>query len=123
MKNRILICDDDESILEVIRIILEEEGYEVKAVNNCFNIEEIISVYDPEIILLDLWMKNYDGRDIAKKIKKIDKYKETPILFISALNDLESIAKESKVTDFIRKPFEMNDLIEKVGKYVKREEV
>ena len=115
MAKKILVCDDAVEILEVINIILTDNGYEVKTVEECIHIQEIVREFKPDLILLDLWIKNCDGRDVAKEIKGQEDIANTPIFFVSALNELDKIANEAQVTGFIKKPFEMDDLLAKVG--------
>jgi DNA-binding response OmpR family regulator len=118
MRKKVLIADDDPSICDAVSLILEEVGYEV---NSIINGEEIYKMKQdfPEVVLLDIWMSGVDGRDICKYLKKGEATQHIPVIMISANRDTEKIAKEAGADDFLTKPFEMNDLLEKITKYVK----
>lgn len=117
MKKKILIVDDDLAILEVIKIILEENNYEVAAISDAFLVQNAIEKLQPDIILLDIWMSGFDGRDIVKELKTKENTKNIPILLVSANNDTEKIAKEAGADGFLAKPFDINDLLFIVKKY------
>lgn len=107
---KIAVIDDDKAILEVIRIILEEQNYLVTLIDDPNNVLKKIQDLSPALILMDLWMSGYDGMDITKQLKKDDSTKHIPIIIISANNDAEKIAKESGANGFLPKPFDIDDL-------------
>lgn len=117
MSKKILVCDDDQGILEVIKIVLEKEGFEVKLLANGRGIQKIIKDYKPDLILLDIWMPGVDGEEITKILKKTEETSKIPIVVISALNTTEKIAQESGADDFLEKPFDISDLVKIVKKY------
>jgi len=73
----------------------------------------------PDLLLLDIWMSGEDGRDICKKLKHTDATKNIPVIMISASRDIKESALESGADDFLAKPFEMNELLEKIEKLTK----
>lgn len=115
---KVLVADDDVAILEVMKIILEENGYMVKAVSDGAIVKEEILRFRPDLLLLDIWMSGYDGRDISKQLREDNNTKDLPIIVVSAHNETEKIAKEAGTTDFLSKPFDIDDLLHKVKKYV-----
>ena len=115
-QKRVLIADDDPAILEVITLMLEDAGYLVKTTVD-EQTEHIAEQYLPDVILLDIWMSGLDGRTICKALKKQKSTQHIPIIFISANKDTEKITKESGATDFLTKPFEMNNLLSKVAQH------
>jgi DNA-binding response OmpR family regulator len=114
---KILVCDDDQGILEVMRIILEEQKYEVRTLNTGKHILKIVKEFNPNVFFLDLWMPGIDGREITKILKRDPETKDIPIIVVSALNDTQKVASEAGADDYLAKPFDMNDLIAKVQKY------
>lgn len=114
---RVMVIDDDEPILEVIHIILAEKGYDVYTISDSTTVEEKITEYNPDIILVDLWMTGLHGSKIVKKLKDDKKTKEIPIIMISANHEVEKISKEAHADDFLSKPFEIDDLVYTVNKY------
>lgn len=115
-KKRIIVADDDPAILEVITMMLEDEGYEVTSSVNGQTVEKVHGVM-PDLILLDIWMSGMDGRDICKYLRTQKKTMHIPIVMISANRDAAAIALDAGATDFLAKPFEMNALLAIVEKY------
>ncbi len=118
MNIKILIIDDDPAILEAIKYILEDNGYEVAVCANGASTEDSIIKNKPALIIMDYWLSDIDGDVIIKKLKTDDKTKNIPIIFLSASNDAANIAKLAGADDFLAKPFEISDLLDKVRKYV-----
>lgn len=116
MKKTVLVVDDDPSIVEVIHIILEDEGYQVLEVKHDQDIEQVIAETQPDLILLDIWIWGKDGRDIAQFVRNTKQLAETPIIMISAKNDLSDIAQTSGADEFLSKPFDIDELTTKVSK-------
>lgn len=116
MKKKVIVVDDDQGILEVIKIILEEENYEVVTIDEGKTIVKRITEEKPDVVLLDIWMSGQDGGEIAKQLKSNDETKNIPIIMVSAKNDTEKVAQDAGADDFITKPFDMDVLLEKVKK-------
>lgn len=116
MKKKILIADDDKGILTALTMMLEDE-YEVTATSNGQTVQEVHNTI-PDLILLDIWMGGVDGRDICKQLRKQVSTKDIPIIMISARANAEKSAMSSGADAFISKPFEMDDLLTKIAKYV-----
>jgi DNA-binding response OmpR family regulator len=119
MSKNILICDDDEGILDVATIVLHGKGYNVVALNDCKSIEEKITEIKPDLILLDLWMPGVGGEEISKKLKKDEKTKNIPIIVVSARRDTEEAAKKSGANDFLLKPFDIEQLEQMVDRHLR----
>lgn len=117
MEKQVVIIDDDEAILEVIKIILEDKGYDVKTVLQSTQAEKEILFSLPDIIFVDYWMTGLNGKHLITLLKKNPKTKDIPIIMISANHEVEQIAKEVQADGFLAKPFDIEDLIEIVKKY------
>ncbi len=115
-KKKILVADDEPAILEVITMMLEDAGYDVKTTVDG-QTEKIAREYIPDVILLDIWMSGMDGGKICQSLKVQKSTLHIPIIIISANKETETIAKESGADDFLAKPFEMDELLTKVAKY------
>lgn len=112
---KIVIVDDDTAILDSLGTMLDFEGFEVDTFecgSDIFNYFE--QTGHPSIILLDMWLAGEDGRDICKKIRQDEKTKHIPILMMSASRGLAHTAIDSGACDFIAKPFEIEDMINKL---------
>jgi DNA-binding response OmpR family regulator len=114
---RILILDDNPDILDVITLILDTEGYNICGILNGEELMNIISSFNPDLIMLDVMLGNLDGRDLCHMLKENNLTKHIPILMISASHGTLSLSeKKCAPEDFIAKPFDIDDLIGKVNK-------
>lgn len=113
---KILVADDDPAILDAIKIILEMEGYKV---DTTVNGETVAKMFEepPHLLLLDIWMSGQDGRDICKALKAQHSTKNIPIIMVSASRDIEQSALNAGADDFLAKPFEIKDLLQKVKQH------
>lgn len=118
MEKRIIVADDDKDIVSVLTMMLKDAGYEVASTANGQTTQKVRD-FLPDLLLLDIWMTGIDGRDICKNLKSQKLTKHIPIIMISANKDTEKIAHQAGADDFIAKPFDMDDLLAKVEKYVK----
>jgi len=115
MSKKILAVDDDSDILDVIRIILEEEGYEVFTLANAKHVFDVVKENDPDLILLDVMLGGLDGRDICKALKAHDSFKQIPVVMISASHNLDNLlSSPGAPNNFLAKPFDIDRLVEMV---------
>ena len=116
MENKcVLICDDDEDILEVTKTILSMRGYHVETINNCDNLLEVVKKVQPDIILMDLRIPEIGGEEATRILKSTDYSKDIPVFIFSANNDIERAAANAGADGFLRKHFEikaLEDIIE-----------
>lgn len=117
MSKRILIADDDLAILESLKLLLEMFHYEVETTADGRVVEKIREVR-PQLLLLDIWMSGVDGREICREIKRDKEMSKIPVIMVSASRDVSRSSKESGAEEFLPKPFEMDELLQKVGKYL-----
>ncbi len=122
MENKkILIFDDDVAILEVVTIIFEESGYEVKISETSHDILEKVSECKPDVILMDNWIPKIGGVEATKVLKNNEEFKHIPVIYMTANNNIAALASEALADDYISKPFDLDDLEEKVAKYIKEQ--
>ena len=110
---KVMIADDDPGIVDSLSMMLEFEGYEVSSTLNGASLLEMDSNL-PDLLLLDIWMSGVDGRDICKKLKQQPHTSRLPILMISASKDIQRSAIDAGADDFLAKPFEMDELLQKI---------
>lgn len=112
---KILVVDDDKDLLEVTRSLLTKKGFVVETNTNWEDAFTKLNDFNPQIILLDVFLNDVDGLDICKKLKSMPHTKHIPILIFSGYPALaENATYEFGADDFITKPFEVNDLVEKL---------
>jgi DNA-binding response OmpR family regulator len=118
-KANIMIADDDPAIVDALQILLEDEGYSVMTTVNGEKVTRM-NGSRPDLLLLDIWMSGVNGGDICKELKGKDDTKNIPVIMISANRDTEMIANQSGADDFLLKPFDIDELLGKIEKYLKR---
>ncbi len=116
-RKKILVADDDPAIVDSIQLMLELYDYEVSTTVDGETIYKMEMEY-PDLLLLDIWMSGQDGREICKFLKNNPLTKHIPIIMFSASRDIIQSAKDAGADDFIAKPFQMDELLSKVAKYV-----
>ena len=122
MAKKILVIEDDKDIRDSIAFILEEQGYEVITSENS-KILKSLDTLNPDMILLDNWLTEWksdaNGQQLSKGLKSDPATSHIPVIIISAVSDVERIAKEGLADDYLQKPFGMDDLTEMVRKHMK----
>lgn len=117
-KKKILVVDDDPDILDFLQVILEEEGYIVGTTNKGEYVEELHNGGLPTLILLDVFLSGKDGRHIVKHLKSQGETKHIPVIMFSAHPSAEETARAAGADDFLAKPFEVDELIVMIKKYI-----
>jgi len=113
---RILYVEDNEDVADAVRLILNHQGFETKTAN-CGKIGLEMAKEKYDLILLDIMLPDMSGWDIYEKLK--DRLENTKFAFISAIPVSKERMEELKkagVSDYIMKPFEKADLINRINK-------
>lgn len=119
MSKKVVVVDDDDDILQIIKYVLEEQKIIVKAVNDIVSFQKI-SNWNPDLILLDDWLSDGRGGELCKAIKADKATASTPVILISAVNNLSEIAAMNEADDYIAKPFDIDLLLQKVNFYLEK---
>ncbi len=120
-KNKVLAIDDDPKILRMIKTILSAEtDLEVLTANSGFQAGLTISLYMPDIILLDMLMPDIDGFEVCRRLKSDERTKDIPIIAVTVLKDSKEIKRMqlAGITDYISKPFKAQDLLAKIKEHL-----
>lgn len=113
--SKILIIDDEQDILDLIRIILEGAGYEVKTCSSGRNAWDSIIQTKPDLVILDVMLPGVDGYSLQLQMSQEKTTKNTPIIILTALEPAKTLfEKSSNVVGFVTKPFRSEDLLGKV---------
>jgi PleD family two-component response regulator len=125
MKSRakkILIIDDSNTNIVLLEAILGNHGYEIK---KCLSVKEALPIIEtslPDLILLDLLMPKVSGYEFLENLRKNKRTKNIPVIIISAVTENESKTRTKKfgIVDYIEKPVNIKELVERVGKTLSR---
>ena len=116
----ILIVDDKPENLTVLRQILTEHGYRVRPAISGEIALKTVQADLPDLILLDIVMPNMDGYEVCRKLKADEQTRQVPIIFISALDELEDKVKAFSEggVDYITKPFQIEEVLARVNTHI-----
>ncbi|MCR4421789.1 MAG: response regulator [Exilispira sp.] len=115
----ILIIEDNEQNLYLEKYLLEKNGYSVEFANNGFEgIKKLENIF-PDLILLDIQLPEIDGYEVARRIRKLERHKNTPIIAVTSyamVGDKEK-ALESGCNGYIEKPINPDTFILEIQKF------
>ena len=117
-KYRILVCDDDDGILDMLTMVLHNKGYEVATEVHSLNIYNKLNEIKPDLLLLDLWMPKLSGEEILQTLKEKDDTKALPVVVMSASRDGAEVAKRFGADDYLAKPFDIKNLVTKIQAHI-----
>ncbi len=122
MSKKILIADDETDIVETLQFMLEVEGFECLTAYNGEDALNLAKREMPDLLILDVMMPKINGYKVCRLLKFDAKYKNIPILMVTARSQEEDkmIGEETGADEYITKPFEINDVVEKVKKYLEQ---
>ncbi|MDB5119370.1 MAG: response regulator receiver [Sphingobacteriales bacterium] len=114
MIKRILAVEDEPDILEILQLIFSGEGYDVKTSSSGKDVFNIIDTFDPHLIVMDIMLGELDGRDICKNLKSNRLTNHIPVIMVSAHPGIGRTVEEVGANDFLPKPFDIDELLERV---------
>ena len=117
---KILIVDDEADIIEILQFVLEANGYEIITAMDGEEGLKLARESHPDLIILDVMMPKINGYKICRLLKYDNKYKDIPVLMITARSQEEDkvIGEETGADEYITKPFNVDSVLEKVKKYL-----
>jgi excisionase family DNA binding protein len=116
-KRKILLVDDDVELVELINDVLEKDGrFETRIANNGFDAGMMVKEYHPELIVLDIMLPDINGKEVCQRVRGDSTMDDVKIICISGMVEEDKIAdlKASGANDFLQKPFEVEQLIERM---------
>jgi DNA-binding response OmpR family regulator len=116
---KVLIVEDDRDICEIVELVLAEEGYEVVS-STCLEPLDQLKDVMPDLILLDEWVNEKEGQMLCKEIKKIHQFLHIPVIIFSTAWNIEEIVETCQANGFIRKPFDVSELVAEVNRYLSK---
>jgi two-component system alkaline phosphatase synthesis response regulator PhoP len=121
-KSKVLVVDDEQSIVEFISYNLEKAGYEVAAAYNGNDALRVAKHFKPDLILLDVMMPQKDGYQTIKELRQQPSLDRTIVIFLTAMSDEQSEIKglELGADDYIAKPIKPELLITRLGTALRR---
>ena len=121
MKAKILVIDDEPEIVEVVKVRLEANQYEVITANNGLEGLEKLKKINPDLIVLDLNMPKMGGVEFYQHICDSNSMLKYPVLVLTARVNMEKLFREFHVNGFIQKPFKGEQLLDEVRTILREE--
>ena len=118
----ILMADDDELVIEVVRAALGARGHIVGALNDGTSVKQVVELKRPDLVILDCSMPQTAGVEALRQIRMSDIGHATPVLMLTARTAQadEDIAYRAGADDYIRKPFDPDQLVARVEMLLER---
>lgn len=115
----VLVVDDDTDLLEMVSLVLTSHNMKVECLNKGDLLFQSVATDKPDIVLMDIYLGDSDGRDLCRTLKSSDQYHNIPVILYSAGNITAASVQESKADDFLSKPFDIRQLINKINGFAK----
>ena len=116
-KRKVLLVDDDTELVELMTKVLEEDGrFEVRVAGNGFDAGMMVKEYRPDLIVLDVMLPDINGKEVCHRVRADPSLEDVRILCISGMIEDEKIQelKLSGADDFLHKPFDIEELIDRM---------
>lgn len=119
---KILIVDDDPEMLNFLKMLLQPHGFQLNLLNNPQDFWQTIEQFEPDLVLLDVEMPEFSGLDLSRVLRSDSRWRDIPILFISAHTDAQTIQRvfSAGANDYIRKPVVVPELVVRLSKWLER---
>jgi len=116
MGKTILLIDDEELVIEIAKKQLEAKGFTVFTAYDGEPALELLKTKPVDLVLLDVQMPKMNGYTFITEFRKLeaDKPNKTPIIVLTAFGNMEPIFKRHNIKNYLQKPFQLNELIDKI---------
>src|SRR5687768_11804326 len=122
MKRRILLAEDDKAIQASLRILMEQEGYELSVASSLAQAETALKEFRPELLVLDVGLPDGDGMAFCARLKASSATRGLPVFMLTALGSANDIVRglESGAEDYLPKPFHEMEFLARVSVILRR---
>ena len=115
-KRKVLIVDDDEELVELLKDAFEHDGrFDIRTANNGFDAGMLVKEFRPDLVILDVMLPDINGREVCVRVRSDKSLDEVKILCICGMVEADKVAelRESGANDFVQKPFAVDKLMER----------
>ena len=119
LDTKILVVDDDANICDMLKLYFENEGYDVKTVNDGVEGVNFFKMFEPDLVLLDIMLPKKDGYQVCREIREVS---PKPIIMVTAKGEIidKVLGLELGADDFVVKPFDMKELSSRIKAVLRR---
>ncbi|CCQ10506.1 hypothetical protein PALB_13730 [Pseudoalteromonas luteoviolacea B = ATCC 29581] len=114
--SKVLVVDDKKENLELVTQILEEEAFEIAFALNGEKAIQVATLFQPELILLDVMMPGIDGFETCRRLKSLSDVKDIPVIFVTARTQIDDLVEAFRcgAVDYVTKPIQREELLARV---------
>jgi len=113
-KGKILLVDDNKDLLQILQIILKGHGYDTVVATSIEEAKHKIRIHSPILILMDVFICDEDGRDFCNMLKMQQETTNVRIILMSGCDESLNLINHTMADDFMYKPFDYNDLLDRI---------
>ncbi|MBE3558495.1 MAG: response regulator transcription factor [Ktedonobacteraceae bacterium] len=119
-----LVVDDEENIIELIRLGLRYEGFQVEAATDGEQAISLAQRIEPDVIILDLMLPGIDGLEVCRRLRANPTTRDIPILMLTAKDEVSDkiLGLQTGADDYITKPFDFYELLERIKAILRRQQ-
>jgi DNA-binding response OmpR family regulator len=111
---KILVVDDDKDLLEMVTLVLRIHGMDVFSVNDHQQFFPALQDFRPDLVVLDIYLEEADGRELCRQMKTDGNFRTTPVLLYSAGHISPTSIEECQANGFLQKPFDISILLKRI---------
>jgi DNA-binding response OmpR family regulator len=115
---KVLVVDDDADLLEMVSLVLTRYNMKVNPLEKCLQFQDTVSSDIPDIVLMDIYLGECDGRELCLKFKKSSTYPGIPVILYSAGNVTQASVNDSLADEFMAKPFDIQRLVNRINHHL-----
>ena len=111
---KVLVVDDDEDLLEMVTLVLRIHGIDVFSINDHQDFFPALASFFPDIVVLDIYLQEADGRDFCRQMKMMEQYRKIPVILYSAGHITADSIEDCRADSFLQKPFDISMLLKRI---------
>ncbi len=115
---RVLILDNDADVLDVMKEALTYEGFEARCFGDVNDVIALANDHNPDLFIIDYILNGVNGGELCHQIKSNKKTSNLPVILVSAYPRVLKSLGDYGTDDFISKPFDLDDLLERVSRLI-----
>jgi len=118
--SKVMVVDDEEDLRNLVKLVMEREGFEVETAENGKDFLEKVSKFKPDFVILDVMMPGLTTKEILEKLKEKNVDPKIMLLTVVRFSDdeIKKLAEKGKIVDYLTKPFDVPELISTVKKHL-----
>ena len=110
---KVMVVDDDRTMVTLLRTLLELDGYQVVQPKNAASVLESIAAERPDLVLMDVFLKGNDGIDLVRSLRKLPELAHTPVVMTSGM-DVSEQSLAAGANSFMLKPYDPEVLLQTI---------